>query len=36
MTISNLQSIIDAAWDARDSITLATKGEIRDAVEATL
>ncbi|MBE0533022.1 MAG: 2,3,4,5-tetrahydropyridine-2,6-dicarboxylate N-succinyltransferase [Rhodospirillales bacterium] len=36
MTISNLQPIIDAAWEARDSITLTTKGEIRDAVEAAL
>ncbi len=36
MTISSLQPIIDAAWEARDSITIATKGEIRDAVEAAL
>ncbi|MEZ5925335.1 MAG: 2,3,4,5-tetrahydropyridine-2,6-dicarboxylate N-succinyltransferase [Hyphomicrobiaceae bacterium] len=31
-----LQTIIDAAWEARDGIGLATKGEIRDAVEAAL
>lgn len=36
MTLSNLQPIIDAAWEARDSVTLSTKGEIRDAVEAAL
>ncbi len=32
----NLESIINAAWDARDGINLQTKGEIRDAVDATL
>lgn len=36
MTISTLQPIIDAAWEARESITLTTKGEVRDAVEAAL
>ncbi len=36
MTINSLQPIIDAAWETRDSITLATKGEVRDAVEAAL
>jgi 2,3,4,5-tetrahydropyridine-2-carboxylate N-succinyltransferase len=36
MTISNLQPIIDAAWEARDSVSFTTKGEVRDAVEAAL
>ena len=31
-----LETAIDAAWDARDTITPATKGDARDAVEATL
>jgi 2,3,4,5-tetrahydropyridine-2,6-dicarboxylate N-succinyltransferase len=31
-----LSAIIDAAWDARDGISPATKGEVRDAVEAAL
>ena len=31
-----LQTAIDAAWDARDGINATTKGEVRDAVEATL
>jgi 2,3,4,5-tetrahydropyridine-2,6-dicarboxylate N-succinyltransferase len=31
-----LSAIIDAAWDARDSISPTTKGEVRDAVEAAL
>jgi len=36
--ISNdqLQSAIDAAWEARDQVTPATIGEVRDAVEAAL
>ena len=29
-------AIINAGWDARASITSATKGELRDAVEAAL
>ena len=33
---SSLESAIDAAWDARDSISPATKGAVRDAIEATL
>ena len=33
---SNLAAIIDAAWDSKDSITTATKGEVRDAVEECL
>jgi 2,3,4,5-tetrahydropyridine-2,6-dicarboxylate N-succinyltransferase len=31
-----LATIIEAAWDARDSISSATKGEIRDAVDTAL
>jgi len=34
--MSNLQTIIDAAWDARDTVNAATKGEVRDAVESAL
>lgn len=36
MSTSDLQTTIDAAWDARDEITVGTKGEVRDAVEAAL
>jgi len=36
MTMSQLQSAIEAAWDARDTLSPATKGEARDAVEAAL
>ena len=32
----DLKRIIEAAWEARDSISPATKGETRDAIEATL
>lgn len=32
----SLQSIIDAAWDARDGINAATTGEVRDAVNEAL
>lgn len=31
-----LEAAIEAAWEARDGITTATKGEARDAIEATL
>jgi 2,3,4,5-tetrahydropyridine-2-carboxylate N-succinyltransferase len=31
-----LQAAIEAAWDARDTLTIATKGETRDAVEAAI
>jgi 2,3,4,5-tetrahydropyridine-2,6-dicarboxylate N-succinyltransferase len=31
-----LSNIIDAAWDARDDISSATQGEVRDAVQAAL
>ena len=33
---ASLETAIEAAWEARDSITSATKGEARDAIEATL
>ena len=36
MDNNKLQAAIDAAWDKRDSIHSATKGEARDAVEAAL
>ena len=36
MSVTDLESIIEAAWDARDTITPATTGERRDAIEATL
>ena len=32
----SLAAVIDAAWEKRDTITPATKGEIRDAVEAAM
>jgi len=31
-----LETAIEAAWEARDGISPATKGEVRDAIEATL
>jgi 2,3,4,5-tetrahydropyridine-2,6-dicarboxylate N-succinyltransferase len=33
---SHLQATIETAWDARDTISPATKGEVRDAVETAL
>src|SRR5579863_1898536 len=37
MTSANeLESAIDAAWEARDQINAATKGPVREAVEAAL
>ena len=36
MTYAALEAAIEAAWEAREGISLATKGEVRDAVEATL
>jgi 2,3,4,5-tetrahydropyridine-2-carboxylate N-succinyltransferase len=33
---NQLATIIDAAWDARDSISSATQGEVRDAVQTAL
>jgi 2,3,4,5-tetrahydropyridine-2-carboxylate N-succinyltransferase len=34
--MSDLQSIIEKAWDDRDAINFSTKGEVRDAVETAL
>ncbi len=36
MTNAALEAAIEAAWEARDGISPATKGEQRDAIEATL
>jgi 2,3,4,5-tetrahydropyridine-2,6-dicarboxylate N-succinyltransferase len=36
MNHTALESAIEAAWEARDTITPATRGEARDAIEATL
>src|SRR5262245_4009132 len=36
MNDSDLQTAIEGAWDARDSLCPATKGEVRDAVEDAL
>lgn len=36
MDAVSLQSVIEKAWDARDGITAATRGEVRDAVETAL
>ncbi|HYD69105.1 2,3,4,5-tetrahydropyridine-2,6-dicarboxylate N-succinyltransferase [Azospirillum sp.] len=36
MSHADLQSTIEAAWESRDSITFATKGAVRDAVEEAL
>lgn len=36
MSTADLQRTIEAAWDARDTITSATKGEVRDAVATAL
>jgi 2,3,4,5-tetrahydropyridine-2-carboxylate N-succinyltransferase len=36
MSYATLEPVIEAAWDARDSVTAATRGEVRDAVEAVL
>ena len=33
---ATLEAAIEAAWEARDGISPATKGEVRDAIEATL
>ncbi len=32
----DLQAVIDAAWDARETLSTATRGEVRDAVDASL
>ena len=31
-----LEAVIDAAWDARDTVGTATTGDVRDAVNAAL
>jgi 2,3,4,5-tetrahydropyridine-2-carboxylate N-succinyltransferase len=36
MSHAALESAIEAAWEARDTITTATRGEVRDAIETTL
>jgi len=36
MSYAALETAIEAAWEARDSITPSSKGEARDAIEATL
>ncbi len=36
MNSDNLEATIEAAWDARDSISSATTGETRDAIESAL
>lgn len=36
MSTSQLQAVIDAAWENRADIGVSTKGEVRDAVEAAL
>ncbi|MFP1643659.1 2,3,4,5-tetrahydropyridine-2,6-dicarboxylate N-succinyltransferase [Pontitalea aquivivens] len=36
MSNAALETAIEAAWEARDTITPATKGEVRDAIESTL
>jgi 2,3,4,5-tetrahydropyridine-2,6-dicarboxylate N-succinyltransferase len=36
MSNAQLETAIEAAWEARDQITPATKGETREAIEATL
>jgi 2,3,4,5-tetrahydropyridine-2,6-dicarboxylate N-succinyltransferase len=36
MSDAQLESVIDAAWEARDTINSATKGAVREAVEAAL
>ena len=36
MTPDGLKSVIEAAWEDRDTISPATVGEVRDAIEAAL
>ena len=36
MNHADLQATIDAAWESRDTVTLAGKGDVRDAVETAL
>jgi len=36
MSNAALETAIEAAWDARDAITIDTKGEIREAITDTM
>jgi 2,3,4,5-tetrahydropyridine-2,6-dicarboxylate N-succinyltransferase len=36
MANTQLQSIVEKAWEARDAVSLATRGEVREAVETAL
>ena len=36
MSLSALETTINSAFDARDGVSTATKGEVRDAVESAL
>jgi 2,3,4,5-tetrahydropyridine-2-carboxylate N-succinyltransferase len=36
MPVSDLEPVIDSAWESRDQLSPATTGEVRDAVEAVL
>ncbi len=36
MSTTDLQTAIDAAWEARDGVSVDTKGEVRDAVDTAL
>src|SRR5580704_5928660 len=36
MTTKDLAATVDAAWEARDTVGLATRGAVREAVEAAL
>ncbi len=36
MNTAQLKTVVEAAWEARDGLTPATKGEVRDAVETSL
>ena len=36
MSNAALETAIEAAWDARDTITVDTKGDVRDAIETTM
>ena len=36
MSLSPLATVIESAWEARDSVSSATRGEVREAVEAAL
>ncbi|MGB0799510.1 MAG: 2,3,4,5-tetrahydropyridine-2,6-dicarboxylate N-succinyltransferase, partial [Planktomarina sp.] len=36
MSNAQLETAIEAAWDARDTITISTTGEVRDAIDDTM